>query len=551
MTKNTRIQNNFEQLINNIKAEIKKEPWYWHLLNLAWTAGPVTIITVYIAYYIGYRKLIHFETIIYFGAYTVFAGLFAIIFQTVKNAAITPQLREYKYQLHLVIDKFLDYTYFCKENLAFSLPTNQQDMMYSWWVLTSSTSDINMIQQAVFLATKNKELTESIKQIEFFRKLGLDKQLLIEFDRVKDQFQKATQKIAPIFPSLAEVLEMRFKGKIRSTKTGVERPQGFLSRILNAADKDSREYVGIEDLIAVLNLSIELIMDRKILVFYPEFNDKNFEVFFNEYEEKISDFKLSKRLRNNNVKELISIVNENLESKTFAYFGSNSGQLNDILSEIKKSSKCKKILTKKEVKKLIEQIKAKNKKMKQIIARLIYIYYKKIKVANFDDLTFSLKENFIHIDDKHKIKIVNTLNEIILKKDKKNCTIEDIKDICFDIINTLDEQMNISEPEEQIAIEESMATDLNTIEPNFSTCHKISSIANFVNDIQQTKTKTVNRFIKHLIKFYNFKISDELKLKVMSDFHGQQNCIDSVNELEDKNDINFLEELKQEIFTEI
>ena len=216
--------NNFYKLINNVKQEIKNEHWYWHVINLAWTAGPVTFIAVYAAYYVGYGQLTSIKTIIYFGLYTILAGLLAIIFQTFKNASINQKLTDFKYELNHVIDRMLVYIYFCKEEQILSLPENQRGMMAAWQVLNSTISDIEIIKHAVYLCTKQKKLEEAIGYIEFFRHQGFPNLLMDVYASVEDPLNKAIENIEPTFPSLAKTLQKRFKG---ITKTRAGKTPGF------------------------------------------------------------------------------------------------------------------------------------------------------------------------------------------------------------------------------------------------------------------------------------------------------------------------------------
>ncbi len=540
-----------DNLLKNIKQEIKNEHWSWHVINLAWTAGPVTFIAVYASYYIGYGQFTSIKTIIYFGLYTVFAGILAIIFQAVKNATVNPKLNAFKYDLHYVIDRLLAYIYFCKEQQILSMPSNQRDLMAAWHVLSSTTSDITLIQHAVYLCTKQKDLAEAIQRIEFYRKQGFGTQVEEEYNIIENSLNKVLNNIEPTFPSLAKTLKERFRGNIKNAKLGIERPQGFLSRLMHAVDEENPEnrYVRNEDVIALFNLTIELILNRKILIIHPEFKgDKNFEKLFREYESKISDFKLIRRLRNNRAKELLNFVNSHFNNIEFSTVGVNSKQLNTIMKELKSSIKYKKIIRQEPAKKLLEEITQKNKRLKTLFTRLKNIYARKIMKENISRKDVSINENYIYLEYKDKIDIVSKLSNIIIKNETNPLEINTIHKICFDVIDILDEKLNVSEPDEQIAIEESMAVDLNTLEPNFTTTYKIEMIANQINDLQDSKTKTIHRFVKHLAQYYNFELSEPLQKKIVSDYQAEKECLDILAEPLEKVDHISLENLEKEIF---
>ncbi len=554
MSKKSQTVNKFETLAKNLKHEMKKEAWYWHVINLAWTAGPVTFIAVYISYYIGYGKFTSIKTIIYFGMYTVFAGLFAIIFQAVKNAAVNAQIDKYTYQLNFIIDKYLEYISFCKESQIFQFPEKQRDLMSAWWVLTSSNSDIDMIQHAVYLATKRKDLAEAIQKIEFYRKQGFNQQLMNEYLKIEGKLEKCLEKMEPVFPTLANTIRERFQGKAKNTKQGMERPQGFLSRLMRFVDDDieySDEYTRFEDIIALFNFVIELVLNRKILVIEPDFkHNKEFDKLIHEYEAKISDFKLIRRQRNNKTREMIDVINESLPHEKFKTMGANSAQLNDILAELKFSHKYKKLIKSKQIKEnYIDFINLKNKKLKSIISRLRQIYSKKLSKTDISKLDIDIKEDFIFLEDKEKIEVVKLLFDVINKNQAEPSNIENIKKICIETLNILDESLNISEPDNQIAVEESMATDLNVVEPNFTTRYKIDMIVNQINEQQHSKTRTIHRFVRHLVQYYNIEISEELKQKIIVEYQAEEDCLDALlDPIANINSIS-LDNLEREIFT--
>ncbi len=542
--------NHLDRLIYNIKREFKNEQWYWHVINLAWTAGPVTFIAVYTAYYIGYGQFTSIKTIIYFGLYTVFAGLFAIAFQTVKNAAINPKLMEFKYEMHFVIDRLLAYIYFCKEYHILSLPENQQDMMAAWYVLGSSTSDITMVQHAVFLCTRQRDLAEAIENIEFYRKQGFSNQLQKEYKRTEHLLDKSIRNIETNFPSLAHTLKERFKGNVKNTKFGIERPHGFLSRLIAAANEDNEEevYLRNEDIIALLNLTIELVLNRKILTLHPEFvTEKNLEKLFREYEAKISDFKLIRRLRNNKARELLYLINSHFNRIEFSTVGLKSVYLNDILNELKTSYKYKKIMREEPAKKLFEEINQKNKRLKALLARLKNIYNSKLSKANISQKDISINENYIFLEYKEKIETIRALSEIIKKYECQEVSIDCIYKICFEIIDILDEKLDISEPDEQIAIEESMAVDLNILEPNFTNSYKVEIIANQINELQDSRTKTIHRFVKHLVQYYHLELSEAFRQKIVSEYQGEIESLDIFAKPPERFNHISLENLEKEI----
>jgi len=74
------------QFIGRLTRAFRKESWGRTVIQLAWTAGPVTWLALNGGYYIGFGVPAPPQLFFYFGAYTVIAGFFAIMVRIGYNA---------------------------------------------------------------------------------------------------------------------------------------------------------------------------------------------------------------------------------------------------------------------------------------------------------------------------------------------------------------------------------------------------------------------------------------------------------------------------------
>ena len=68
-----------EHRIKKIIASVDRLPWTISLLEMAWAAGPVTLIAAVGGYYLGFGKLLPKANLIFFIGYTIIAGIISVI----------------------------------------------------------------------------------------------------------------------------------------------------------------------------------------------------------------------------------------------------------------------------------------------------------------------------------------------------------------------------------------------------------------------------------------------------------------------------------------
>lgn len=80
-----------QHLLEKFANTPQQEPLSTTLLMLIWTAGPVTLLTLCLATWIGYGEAAPSERVVYFLTYSAIAGLLGIFTKLIFNTSRTTE----------------------------------------------------------------------------------------------------------------------------------------------------------------------------------------------------------------------------------------------------------------------------------------------------------------------------------------------------------------------------------------------------------------------------------------------------------------------------
>jgi len=162
-----------------------------------------------------------------------------------------------------------------------------------------------------------------------------------------------------------------------------------------------------------------------------------------------------------------------------------------------------------------------------------------------------LKEKVIHLTDEQKFEVVEQLSNLYSKQfsDENSITLEDCKQFAVTCINTLDDFLNISEPEEQMAIEESRQTDFGCIEPGLTAPTKLAWGTLVVKEIQETRTATIHRLARELVRFLNVPLHESSIAYLVEHYGASEEYLRTLIGQEENTKTLASAQLKQTIYT--
>ena len=104
-----------QHLLEKFPNTPQQEPLSTTLLMLIWTAGPVTLLTLCLATWIGYGEAVPSERVVYFLTYSAIAGLLGIFTKLIFNTIQGRRKKKDKNKLMKAIDRLPGLIYIARD----------------------------------------------------------------------------------------------------------------------------------------------------------------------------------------------------------------------------------------------------------------------------------------------------------------------------------------------------------------------------------------------------------------------------------------------------
>jgi len=527
-----------EFFARRVSKTLRQQAWYWKGLSLAWTAGPVTYLALQGGHYISYGKFAKPEVFVYFAGYTAISGLIAAVVQFVRMVFIHPKEEEAEKQLLEALDRLFMLYFSVRNEYIKQYPEEERPIIATWWSCRTAASDLNVLQEAIRDVTGDDTLAHAIKRIEFYRKQGFADLMQREYLRYQSDIDAFTHSFAPNFPALAELIQQRFKGYVPNIYDGQPRPQGFIERLIVAEEEERRALATADDIIAVVHLTLEMLLGRQIIALHPRFRGhKRLEDAKEKLDALLSDFRLIRRKRNSRMWALAMDLDIHQDGSMVQARGASSDELRGLLIQTIEESGSKHIGRRRyqEIVTLNDQLKRLWKKLSDYERSYNKLWRKEGKklqerLSATHDLSkrksvLHIEENEITLTHKQKIavsrKVHQALDDIVirkrnllgLKETKEGLSpleMDDYQILAIELLDILDDELNISEPEEQLAVEGSREADFGCIEPDHAAQTKIGWGHVMVEVVQHDRIQIAHRLADALVRYLNISLGETI-----------------------------------------
>ena len=300
--------------IQKIITSVENEPWGVTLLQLAWTAGPLTFIALQGGYLIGYGKLAPLNLFIYFAGYTALTGFIGFVIKAFYNAHNKTKSEQTKNNYIASIDLLFRLYRKVSDHRLSVLPKIERKAESSSILLSNTHALPASIALGVNELTKNTDLIELSKKIELFRRSGL-------YSRVNDLIEKSdilkhedTLQLINTPNDAGYYLKMRLQGDAPTLQEGMAREDGFLQRINQASENNKPSMIHLKDAEEFLIFLYELLNGRKItFLTFSYTNHKKLRYMAKTLEKTRATFRLSRASLLSKIDELYSkMINDEL-----------------------------------------------------------------------------------------------------------------------------------------------------------------------------------------------------------------------------------------------
>lgn len=310
--RDVRLGHDSNERVKRLKRSINKVRWYRTLVQLFWSAGPVTALGLIGGYYIGYGQLPPTELMLYFISFSILSGLIGL-FVKIGYDTTRGHVEEQDEQTVLkVVDILAD--------LVLEVG-DMQVQMYEGKARRREAAlqllrRVDLTSFGVSLAftelTGDEETGRVMARLHTYRRAGL-------YTRARDLYQNQRSfieaKIADIreeSPQAAQTLEERFLGITNgSFRQGVEREKNFLQRVMAASEENNPLLMTLRDVEEMIVLAFEIICGREIPLLTFSYSGRwKYGRLLDRMEEKRSKYRISQAKGGNRIWALAAYLRE-------------------------------------------------------------------------------------------------------------------------------------------------------------------------------------------------------------------------------------------------
>ncbi len=235
------------------------------LMQIFFTAGPVTALGLIGGYYIGFGRLPSTELLIYFITFTALSGIIGLIARLVYNTTRGHLEDQGERDILDVTDTLGDLILATRDMQVQMYEGDARRREAALQLLRR----VDLTSYGVTIAftdlTGNRTIGEIMGQIFTYRRIGLISRVRELYAVHRTQISEAVSELEQNAPDAARELRQWFAGGTTGTsKSGVSREPFFLQRIMSSIENNNPHLMTFRDVEEMIILAFELISGREI-----------------------------------------------------------------------------------------------------------------------------------------------------------------------------------------------------------------------------------------------------------------------------------------------
>lgn len=250
--------------IAEISASARRVPWLLNALQILWVAGPATFIAMQGGYLLGFGEFAPARNVIYFVFFTLFLGLIGLGSKLASVAVIERREQEAAQKLRRTIDLLPDLLFAIRDTDLAAESLERRRRLAAGVLLQELDLGPETLALAVSELSGDTGLSQMAQQIEVYRRFGLHSRVRDLVEASAEARLAALERVHAEAPELADALRERLQGNAPRQDDGIPRREGFLQRLLAAADQDDPMDLPVSDVQELIVLAFELLSGREI-----------------------------------------------------------------------------------------------------------------------------------------------------------------------------------------------------------------------------------------------------------------------------------------------
>ncbi|WP_232825250.1 MULTISPECIES: hypothetical protein [Salinicola] len=273
-TPQVRLEREGRDEIRRITAAVEKVPWTVSLLQILWTAGPVTLLGAWGGYLLGYGKAPTIENYIFFISFTVITGIFGVLANLLHHLTRGRRVERTSQRIERVIKTLPELLLATRNLIVESLDGDARRREAAAMLLRKQDLSPAGVELAALELLDDPESARLIGQIEVYRRVGLHARISDLFTTYRERIEPQFGELFDLAPQAITLLRERFEGRAPDPRYGVARDENFIERVMAAIESDNDLLMTLQDVEEMVILAFELISGREIPVLSFEYRGR-------------------------------------------------------------------------------------------------------------------------------------------------------------------------------------------------------------------------------------------------------------------------------------
>ena len=526
-----------------VAEAIARKSWRWTLLNLAWTAGPVTIAAIFIGHKMGFGDSPSTSQIIYFAFYTLVVGLSAVIATILREALYEPRIKQQQELLLKSIDHCYSLILHIRDLDLHALPEKERKIMVAFYTLQSAGSTPEAVRSAVADLTNNSDLVSAVERIIAYDDMGMQSLAKEVLEKHKAELEHVQEDLAHIAPITFELLLRWMQGNSPDYSDGRPRDQGFIQRTLDAVDEDDPNYMTLSDAYEVASLAFEFLNGREISVLQLRFfgsqsilkEKKKLDVATRRYRRAV-------RARNNAIRLLLDHIDtDGLLDRLTEYSLPASALVSTLVEKLQDLPKEEVQAHQKDYEDIyfLHQAVINERKIlvqqKQKYLQTVRKRGEKLSLTlDQGDLSragFYIEQGMITLEDDQKLALARKLEKVIGERIRQLSS-NRAKHVAMEVVSELDSLIDLNQIERQAAIESSNALQIGYLKRNLTAATKAGHVKRVLQSMHENQMLAAHRLARNLVTYYGVHLSDAVIQLLVVNFGAEEAYLRSLRDPE-------------------
>lgn len=525
-------------------------------IELAWTAGPVTLIASIGSYYLGYGKSLPKDTLIFFLGYTIITGVIGLAAHLFNRLGRERDEQQVTAQLVRVMGTVPDLILGLRDLRLELLDPEQRKFEAARILLQDVSLGPLWSASAIRSVGGSSGLAEAVSEIELFHRAGMPSRGRDILQQHRAEFEALVVDLRQHSAALAHSLELRFFGAGYDNRNGVVRGRYFIERIFAAIDDDDDVLMTLEDAEDIYILLFELLCGRRIPVLAFSFAGRSkFTRETEALEEQRLRFKIIRARAYSRLLALASYLGDSIDANAQLSPVGLTGrellefcttQIEDLVVQVKASKRARKRLGPilQQALTLYSQAYIAYRRTERDYLEFLKLVERwKRRLASYQetDVSFSatrggrglqITEDSIQLSDKGKLKVVQALwgsfrqQPSAAQEPAKRARAA--KQLAIRVALTLDEELQIRRPEVQRAIHNANTLNMGVFERDLSTTTKIGYGESLVKEIEKDMSSASVDLVAAIYRFYGLRLDPESQRQLASRYGATPEQLEQV-----------------------